>query len=200
MALVAVRDDTCARDDVAGLVERAAGGDRAAWEALVARFSGLIWTIARSHGLGSADAGEVSQTTWLKLFEHLDSILHPERVGAWLATTARRESLRLLRMRDRLSMVSTDLEASVDLSVEEPQGKAVMQQERDQLLHRAFARLPARAQVLLTMLSREPAMSYQEVSLALAMPIGSIGPTRARCLDTLRHHAAALGLSCADLA
>jgi RNA polymerase sigma factor (sigma-70 family) len=203
MEALALRDGAPKSDDVAGLVERAADGDRRAWEALVARFSGLIWTIARSHGLGAADAGEVSQTTWLRLFEHLDSIMRPERVGAWLATTARRESLRIVRMRDRQVAVGTDLEVTVDLtehSVEEPPGRAVMRRERDQLLHRAFARLPQRAQVLLTMLSREPAMTYQEVSVALCMPIGSIGPTRARCLDALRHHAAALGLSGDDLA
>jgi RNA polymerase sigma factor (sigma-70 family) len=180
-------------------VAEAAAGDRGSWEALVSRFSRLIWAIARSHGLGAADAAEVSQTTWLKLLEHLDSLVQPERVGAWLATTARRESLRILRMRDKQIAVGSDIGPDRDTAAAEPPGRAILRQERDQLLHRAFARLPRRAQVLLTMLSSEPPMTYQEVSAALHMPIGSIGPTRGRCLDALRHHAAALGLTCDDL-
>jgi RNA polymerase sigma factor (sigma-70 family) len=185
--------------DVGRLVRRAAAGDGEAWNALVSRFSGLIWTIGRSHGLGAADTAEVSQTTWMRLFEHLDSIQQPERVGAWLATTARREALRILRMRDRQVLVDDDLAFDGDGGVGDPPGTGVLVKERDHLLHQAFARLPARAQVLLTMLSTAPAMSYREVSAALDMPIGSIGPTRARCLDALRHHAVSVGLSAADL-
>lgn len=186
--------------DVATLVREAAAGDRASWDALVRRFSGLIWTIGRSHGLGAADIAEVSQTTWLRLLEHLDAIQQPERVGAWLATTARREALRVIRTRDRLVLVDNDLAFDGENDTLEPPGRGVMVEERDALLHRAFAKLPQRSQVLLTMLSKAPAMSYREVSVALDMPIGSIGPTRARCLDALRHHAMAVGLSAADVA
>jgi RNA polymerase sigma factor (sigma-70 family) len=186
--------------EVATLVREAAAGDRASWDALVRRFSGLIWTIGRSHGLGAADIGEVSQITWLRLLEHLDSIHQPERVGAWLATTARREALRIIRSRDRLVLVDDDLAFDRISDTLDPPGRGVIVAERDALLRRAFARLPHRSQVLLGMLSKAPAMSYREVSIALDMPIGSIGPTRARCLDALRHHAVAVGLSAADVA
>src|SRR3954468_5004445 len=84
----------------AGLVElvhAAADGDQEAWDALVDRFAGLVWSIARAHRLSAADAADVSQTTWLRLVEHLGRIRDPERVGAWLAATARHEGLRVIR-------------------------------------------------------------------------------------------------------
>src|SRR4051795_2193299 len=83
------------------LVLSAAEGDQAAWDALVDRFAGLVWSIARAHRLSAADAADVSQTTWLRLVEHLGRIRDPERVGAWLAATARNESLRPLRRAQR---------------------------------------------------------------------------------------------------
>src|ERR687888_1760875 len=83
--------------EVAHLVRSAATGDHRAWEALVAEFGGMIFAIARGARLGEADAAEVSQATWTKLLERLDTLNDPARVGAWLATTARRECLRILR-------------------------------------------------------------------------------------------------------
>src|SRR5206468_5582762 len=82
---------------LADLVRAAAGGDEAAWNALVDRFSSLVWATARAHRLSRDDAADVAQTTWLRLVEHLDRIREPERLGAWLATTARHESLRVIR-------------------------------------------------------------------------------------------------------
>src|SRR6266436_6635561 len=82
---------------IAGLVRGASSGDRQAWNALVDRFHPMVYAVARGHRLSPSDAADVAQTTWLRLVEHLDRINHAERLGAWLATTARRESLRLLR-------------------------------------------------------------------------------------------------------
>jgi len=79
------------------LVRSARAGKVEAWNAIVDRFAGLVWAIARRHRLSDADAADVSQTTWLRLVEHLDRIEDPDRIGGWLATTARRESLRVLR-------------------------------------------------------------------------------------------------------
>src|SRR5262249_47020655 len=79
---------------VGSVVKAAGGGDATAWRALVENFSSLIWSIARGHRLGSADAADVFQTVWLRLAEHLSRIENPDHVGAWLATTAKRESLR----------------------------------------------------------------------------------------------------------
>src|SRR5580693_3914756 len=84
-------------EDTGWLVTAAADGDKAAWDALVQRFSGLVWSITRAYRLSRADAADVSQTTWLRLAEHIDKIDNPDRVGAWLATAARRECLQHIR-------------------------------------------------------------------------------------------------------
>jgi DNA-directed RNA polymerase specialized sigma24 family protein len=89
------------RSDIALFVKGAAVGEQAAWDALVDRFGPTVWAIARAHRLNPSDAADVSQTTWLRLVENLHRIEQPERVGAWLATTARRESLRVLRLASR---------------------------------------------------------------------------------------------------
>src|SRR5215467_2243715 len=87
--------------DPADSLRAAAAGDQTAWEAIVDRFSGLVWATARAHRLSRDDASDVAQTTWLRLVEHLDRIREPDKLGAWLATTARHESLRLIRRATR---------------------------------------------------------------------------------------------------
>ena len=173
-----------AGEEVAGLVELAAVGDAHAWEALVHEFSGMVRAVARSHRLCDADVGDVAQVTWLRLFEHLDRITEPARVGAWLATTARRESLRLLRGARRHGLVGEDLPDPV-LS-ESSADEAVIAAERDVVLWRCFTRLRDRDQTLLHLVFAEPRVGYEEIAAALEMPVGSIGPTRARALERLR--------------
>src|SRR5690242_10417658 len=96
--------------DVAALVRRAADGDRMAWERLVSQYERLIWSITVEFKLGESDAADVSQTTWLRLLEHIDRIQHPDRVGSWLAATARNECLRNLAARKRLVLGHDDTE------------------------------------------------------------------------------------------
>jgi RNA polymerase sigma factor (sigma-70 family) len=172
-------------NEVADTVRRAAVGDKQAWDEIVTSFSGLVWSIATSHRLGSADAAEVVQTTWLRLLENLDRIREPERLGGWLATTARRESQRLQRLHGR--EVVTDDEARFDdvpATLPTPED-AMLSAERRRQLRRAFAKLPEHCRRLLHLVV-VVAPPYAEVAAALDMPIGSIGPTRARCLDRLR--------------
>lgn len=175
----------------AALVRAAAGGDQAAWDALVQRFSGLVWSIARAHRLGAADAADVSQTAWLRLVENLGRLRDPDRVGAWLATTSRNECLRVIRRSGR--QVPTDLDAQVDLEADEvaapPVDTGLLTDERDAELWRAFSSISERCQALLRLLIADPSPSYEEVGALLDMPVGSIGPTRARCLDHLRRKA-----------
>jgi RNA polymerase sigma factor (sigma-70 family) len=180
-------------EEIAGLVRAAAGGDRTAWTAIVQRFSGLVWAITRGYRLGSADAADVYQTTWLRLAEHLDRIVSPERLGAWLATTARRESLRMTRTGARTihadDVTLVGLGHVDDRSPEQAvldAEQAVLDSERARQLWRAFGELSARCQQLLRVLMASPPPSYAEVGAALGMPVGSIGPSRARCLDRLR--------------
>ena len=180
-------------DEVRGLVTAAAGGDGAAWKAIVERFSGLVWAITRGYRLDAADAADVFQTTWLRLAEHLDRITNPERVGAWLATTARRESLRVARATPRTVLADdTALVGAGYVDHQTPEQavldaeQAMLDSERARQVWRAFRKLSASCQQLLRVLMAVPPPSYAEVAAALDMPIGSIGPSRARCLDRLR--------------
>jgi RNA polymerase sigma factor (sigma-70 family) len=179
--------------NVSALVAAAATGDQEAWNALVGRFNGLVWSVARSHRLSPTDAGDVVQTTWLRLVEHLHRLDDPERVGAWLATTARHESIKALRRAARQMPTAPEEipAAAIDVGMD----AGLLASERDAALWRAFAGLDSDCQALLRMLVADPTPSYQEISEALDRPIGSIGPTRARCLEKLRLRAVAGGLS-----
>lgn len=170
----------------ADLVQSARSGDKNAWEAIVDRYSNMVWTVARSHRLTAADAADVSQTTWLNLLDHLDDIREPERVGAWLATTARRESLRVIRMGQRQVAMPNEQIDERDHGTHRALDSDLLEAERDVALWDAFDRLPERCRLILPLLMGEKSLSYKEFSQALQMPIGSIGPTRQRCLDHLR--------------
>ena len=169
---------------LAQLIRAAAGGDQAAWNAIVERFQGLVWSTARAHRLSHADAAEVAQTTWLRLVENLDRIRDPEKLGGWLATTARRESLRLIRVNGR-ELPNDDIEI-FESPNDAPPELSLLTEERDATLWRAFTALSDRCQGLLRMLVSEEEPSYETISAALDMPIGAIGPTRMRCLEKLR--------------
>jgi len=166
------------------LLRAAALGDQSAWAQIVDQHSALVWATARAHRLSLDDAADVAQTTWLRLVEHLDRIQQPERLGAWLATTARRESLRVIRRggRERPTDEPDLFEAPADDSLD----RVLLDPERDGALWRAFAKLSDRCKALLRLLVYGDEPSYEEVSAALGMPIGAIGPTRMRCLDRLR--------------
>jgi RNA polymerase sigma factor (sigma-70 family) len=170
--------------EVGEQVRLAASGERSAWEALVDRYEGLLWGIARSHRLDEASASDVVQTTWLALLEHLDDLRNPNALSGWLATTARHECLRVLRHSAR--QIPTEDDRIPGDAVPPVAEAHLLADERDAELWRAFATLSARCQALLRMLCAEPAPSYDDVGVALGMPVGSIGPTRGRCLATLR--------------
>ena len=165
-------------------MQLAAAGDRAAWNTLVERYEGLLWGIARSHRLDQPSAADVVQTTWLRLVEHIDRLRNPEALAGWLAATARNECLRVLRHQSR--QVPTDDDSMPVDSVPPVDDARLLERERDAELWRAFATLPARCQSLLRMLALDPAPSYEEIGTALGMAVGSIGPTRGRCLESLR--------------
>jgi RNA polymerase sigma factor (sigma-70 family) len=174
-------------DSPADLLARAGRGDQAAWDALVDRYTNLLWSVGRAHRLDTADAGDVVQTVWLRLVEHLDRIEDPDRLPGWLVTTARRECLRLLRHRGREVLGGPD-DAAFDVVDEllPALDAALLEQERDVVLWQCFGQLSERCQRLLRVLMAAEPPSYAEVSAALGTPIGAIGPTRMRCLDRLR--------------
>jgi len=171
-------------DDVAMLVGLAATGDAAAWNELVKEFSGLVWAVARSHRLSTADAADVAQTTWLRLVAHIGDLKDPARLGGWLATTTRRECLHVLRTSGRQIPYGDDLPKPRSQAPAPDTG--LLRTERDATLWQAFGRLGSEDRALLRMLMADPMPSYDEIGTALSMPIGSIGPTRGRCLKRLR--------------
>lgn len=169
----------------ADLVAGAAAGDPSAWERLVDQYARLVWAVTRSFRLGESDAADVSQTAWLRLLEHIDRI-DPDRVGAWLVVTTRRECLRVLALRKR-TVLAYDESAFESMPAIQPElDEALLADERAVDVRRAMQTLPDRWQHLLGMLMADPPMSYAEISEKLELPIGSIGPIRGRCLDKLR--------------
>ena len=179
--------------DNAALVRAAAASDREAWDALVNRFSGLVWSITRGYGLDRSDAADVSQTVWLRLVDNLDRLRDPDRVGAWLAATTRHECIRVSRQRRRTTP-TTETEVFESSSADDDPAARLVRSERDAALSLVVASLPDRAQTLLRLLMADPPASYSEVAAGLGIPIGSIGPTRQRCLRTLRTRCAVAGI------
>lgn len=188
---------TSERDTTAELARRAIAGDETAWADLVRRLTPFLYRVARSFGLSAAASGDVVQTAWLRLVEHQGALRSYDAVGAWLATTTRREALAVVR-RER-SITSVDPEA-LDVpdngrSVEDD----VIRSGVAALLREAMQRIPARDRQLLTLLSCADGASYAEIAAALDVPIGSIGPTRGRALAKLRRELAALGIDAYEL-
>lgn len=165
------------------LLSLAADGDQEAWNALVERFGQMVWAIARSFRLDDATAKDVSQTVWLKLVENCGRIQDPERLPGWLATTCRREAIRASRSRERLLPTAHDLDVadeSADLD------SMLIEDEEARSVVRAFKLLSDDCRRLLRLLAVDPPLSYDEIAALLDRPVGSLGPTRARCLDRLK--------------
>jgi RNA polymerase sigma factor (sigma-70 family) len=157
-----------------------------AWERLVDQFSRLIWSITGEFRLVESDAADVVQTTWLRLLEHIHRIEYPERVGSWLAATARHECLRSLTARKRVVLGHDQAELDDPVAHEPEVDARLIADERAQVVRDAVSRLPRRWQRLLELLTDDPPASYAEISDQLGLPIGSIGPTRGRTLARLR--------------
>jgi RNA polymerase sigma factor (sigma-70 family) len=172
--------------EVAGLVRGAAAGDRRSWERLVDQFARLIWSITAEFRLAESDAADVAQTTWLRLLEHIDRIEYPDRVGSWLAATTRNECLRSLAARKRVVLAQDDEVLTAAVAVGPEVDERILADERDQVVRDALSQLPRRSQRLLELLMADPPTSYAEISSEMGLPVGSIGPTRGRCLAQLR--------------
>ncbi len=180
-----------ARDNpvIADLLTRAAKGDKRAWDALVERFVPLIWSICRRYRLGDADAEDASQNVWLHLADQLDKIREPAARPGWLATTTRRECLRVLRTA-RGPLAARDM-LDAEVIADDQAGTAeqeLLTAERHAALREAFTALPPSGQQLVALLLEDPPVPYAQISARLGIPVGSIGPTRRRCLDKLRRH------------
>lgn len=166
----------------AELLTLAHAGDRSAWQELVRRYVRLVWAVPRSHRLAPDDAADVCQTTWLALAENLQRIRHPDRLGAWLVTTARHESLAVLRLRGREDPIEVwDLPDHGAT----PENLALTSETRTRLWQ-AYATLTDRCREVLRLAAFAPELSFSQVAEAVGVPLNSLGPTRARCLAALR--------------
>jgi RNA polymerase sigma factor (sigma-70 family) len=173
------------RDDpsVVALVARAAGNDQDAWNELVERYAPLVWTICTRYRLSSHDIEDVGQNVWLLLVEQLGKLREPAALPGWLATTTSRECLRVVTAAQRLAARLDDApEFAADVMIDEE----ILLAERDTALRSAFAELQPPCRQLLAMLISDPPHSYSQISTTLGIPMGSIGPKRARCLERLR--------------
>ena len=179
---------------VTDLVTQARTGDKQAWDTLVERYAPLIWSICGRHQLG-ADAEDISQSVWLRLVGQLDKIRDPAALPGWLATTTRRECLRLLgaTRRPPADGYVVDVEAIPDEQARTAE-EELLAAERNAALRAAFRDLPPGDQQLILLLIEDPPVPYAEISARLGIPVGSIGPTRRRCLDKLRRHPAIAAL------
>jgi RNA polymerase sigma factor (sigma-70 family) len=155
-----------------------------AWKALMERFGARVRGVARRHGLGAHDVDDVAQATWMRLYERIGDVREPDAIGGWLETTARRESLRVLRSGSREQLVEGEI---VGLEPDEPVNeRRLVVAERDAALRSSVEELPGRQREVITMMLSEPSLEYAEISRSLGIPHGSIGPTRQRGLARLR--------------
>jgi RNA polymerase sigma factor (sigma-70 family) len=180
---------------VTDLVTRAGNGDQQAWDALVERYAPLIWSICRRHQLSAADAGDVSQSVWLRLVDQLDKIRDPAALPGWLATTTRRECRQVLSAARGTRPVAylLDVESLPDERARTAE-QEVLEAERHAALREAFSALDPASQQLVALLIQDPPVPYAEISATLGIAVGSIGPYRGRCLEKLRRHPAIAAL------
>jgi RNA polymerase sigma factor (sigma-70 family) len=180
---------------VTDLVTRAKDGDQQAWDELIERHAPLIWSICHRYQLRAADAEDVAQTVWLRLVDQLDKVRDPAAIAGWLATTTRRECCAALRAAPRRQATWRELDAE---TIPDKQACTAEQEllavERNTALREALAQLTPRDQQLIAILAVDPPVPYTEISARLGIPVGSIGPTRGRCLDKLRRHPAIAAL------
>lgn len=180
------------------LVTRAGTGESAAWNALVERYSPLIWSICHRWDLDRTDAEDVGQAVWLRLVEHIGSLRDPAALPGWLVTTTQRECARVRQIRCRLpDGQMPDAENLPDKQAPMAEDELV-RAEHHAALREAFMDLPPDYQQLLTLLTTEPPTPYAEISARLGICVGSIGPNRMRSLERLRRHPAIAALIEAD--
>jgi RNA polymerase sigma factor (sigma-70 family) len=178
--------------DADQLLRAAAAGDKAAWADLVRTQSNVIWSVIRTYRIPEASAADVYQAVWLIAVEKAHTIRDGRCIAGWLATTTRRECINLINKTSRIRYEDTLTDRADETQSPEDQ---CVRSYRDQTVHRAINRLPNRDRQLLHVLMNEHRPHYREVSRALRMPVGSIGPTRARALDRLRSEFARMGVN-----
>jgi RNA polymerase sigma factor (sigma-70 family) len=194
-------------EQISELVQRAAGGEQSAWDAIVEEYARVVWATVRRYRLQEAQAADAVQTTWLRLVEHLGEIRDPARLPGWLRTTAARACLEIARDAGRFSFTGFAQDecghpgnASLDPDrVEDLPERSAVREDHIRILRATIETLsPADRQLVDVLLSPVP-LSYAEISARLNMPVGSIGPTRGRVLNRMREALEKAGITDAAL-
>ena len=172
-----------------GLVSAAVDGDQNAWNAIVKQFHPLVVSVTRRYRLSVADAQEVGQAVWLKVVENLHRIRTPAALPGWIVTTTQRQALQMSKSTRRVVLFDED-ESLGSIAYRTTETTDVdddlLRAEGERAVHDALGEMTSAQRDLLVLLVAEPPLSYEEISRRLGMPIGSIGPTRARHLKKLR--------------
>jgi RNA polymerase sigma factor (sigma-70 family) len=179
---------------VTDLVSAARNGDKEAWDRLVVRYAPLVWSVCLRYRLGRAQADDVSQSVWLRLVEQLDRLREPAALPGWLVTTTQRECLRAQNAARRELPLGPVLDEDMPDQQTPTADRELLEAERRVALREAFTHLPPDCQQLISFLVQDPPVPYKEISARLGIPVGSIGPTRRRCLDKLRRYPAVAAL------
>jgi RNA polymerase sigma factor (sigma-70 family) len=188
ISLVRHNSDRCAaeHDPLADLVEAAASGDDNAWKALYGRYTPLISSVCRRYRLAGSDADDVSQAVWLRLVQQLNRLREPNALPGWILTTTRNEALSVIKAGRRMLPADPMVDDRLD-STDRPEFDIHLDQaDERRALRESLRQLRPEHRQLLLLLVADPQLSYREISERLGIPIGSIGPTRARCLRRLR--------------
>jgi RNA polymerase sigma factor (sigma-70 family) len=172
------------------LIERARGGSEAAWETIVYKYQNLLFSIPLRAGLRRDLAADVLQEVFTTLFQKIETLEKPEFLRAWLVTTTQHKTIHLIQRETRGRPKSIDeLETSVGFEVLDPQAlpdESLIQIEQEKQIEDALAAIDERCRRLLTLLYlNQQQVPYAEIARMLDIPLGSIGPTRARCLEKL---------------
>jgi RNA polymerase sigma factor (sigma-70 family) len=177
------RPDRTAR--MADLLDAARGGSEDALGQITAELSPMLWHVARAAGLGADDAADVVQTVWERLLSHLADIRVPQALISWLVVTTKHEAWRIRATSRRQQPADQEWLTAIPDQATGTEEQIVLD-EQQRALWRAVGRLSAQCQELLRIVAFVPRPDYQSVSAALGMPVGSIGPTRGRCLEKIR--------------
>lgn len=166
------------------LLAGVAGGDWESWREIVRRYEPLVRHTARKAGLSAADAADVTQQTWVLLWQHAHQIREPEHLGAWLVVAARREAIRLATASNRF-VLCADPETEYGSAQQGVADAYPVEGDYDGALAQALDRLPSRLRNLLVLATSNQCPTYAEIAERLRVPIGSIGPMRMRALERL---------------
>jgi RNA polymerase sigma factor (sigma-70 family) len=176
------------------LLTQVRAGERHAWDEIVQRFSGRLWAVARAQGLDRHSAADVVQTTWLALLDNIDRIREPAALPGWLSSVTRNEAMRVSK-RGRRSDIVDDVESVSTSTTDTPIDNQLLAREDAVAVRRALARVSERCRELLTLMFSSDELSYGAIATLIDCPLGSLGPTRARCLEQLRRFVEAEGIT-----